>query len=424
MASAGLALLLGYWLPRILFRRPPSATALLMLTGLAAFHLVPGMPQTPSPVEAPALWERTSELVVIIVLFATGLRIDEIPAYRRWRPTIRLLAVSMPVSIAAVALLGVGFVGMSAAGAVILGAVLAPTDPVLAGDVQVGPPLEGGEHPVRFTLTTEAGLNDGLAFPFVALGLVIAADGLNPSAWGLTWLLQDVLYRVGIGAALGALIGWALGRILFTGRFGTALADTGPGVIALAGVLICYGAVELAEGYGFIAVFVAGLVCRRVEAEHLFHRRLHNFSEAIEQAITAVLLVLLGSILPALWPYLDWQHAVLGLGLLLVIRPLSAWLCLLGTDLVGRERAVTAFFGVRGVGSIYYLGYAARHGNLAEAGQAWALVAFTILASSLLHGLTARPLVHRVIGSLARAPASPSPSSPAKAGGVADHSAG
>lgn len=259
---------------------------------------------------------------------------------------------------------------------------------MLAGDVQVGPPLEGGEHPVRFTLTAEAGLNDGLAFPFVYLGLLIAARGAAPADWLVEWLVRDVLYRILVGIVVGAAVGWLLGRSLFSARGRSALEKGGPGVIAFAAVLLCYGIVELVEGYGFIGAFVAGLVCRRVEEKHHFHQRLHAFSEAIEHALTAILLVLLGSTLPALWPALDWRHTVIGFGLLLVIRPLAGWLALQGTDLPSGDRWIVGFFGVRGIGSIYYVGYATGHIEFVNESQLWALVAYTIFASAVLHGTT------------------------------------
>jgi sodium/hydrogen antiporter len=388
MAALGAVIFLAHWVPRLLFRRAVSSSALLMLLGLAAYAFIPGMPEALDPTVSPRLWEISSEIVVIIVLFATGLRIDSVGSWRRWRPTVGLLAVTMPLTIAALALLGWGLAGMTLAGTILLGAVLAPTDPVLAGDAQVGPPLEGGEHPVRFALTAEAGLNDGLAFPFVYLGLLVAALGAESSNWFSEWMLRDVLYRIAVGAVLGAAVGWVLGKSLFHARGGETLGKTGPGVIALAAVLLCYGVVELAEGYGFIAVFVAGLICRRVEERHQFHRRLHSFSESIEHAVTAVLLVMLGSTLPSLWPVLDWHHSIIGFGLLLVVRPLTGWLGLLGTDLAPRERWTVAFFGVRGVGSVYYLAYASSHVEFVNEDQLWALVAFTIFASTILHGAT------------------------------------
>lgn len=389
MAATGVTLLLAYWLPQLLFRRSIASSALLMFFGLLIYSFVPGMPLALDPTHDPRVWEEVSEIVIIVVLFATGLRIDRISGYRLWLPTVRLLLIAMPLTIAAVALSGWALAGMTIGGAVLLGAALAPTDPVLAGNVQVGPPMEGGEHPVRFALTTEAGLNDGLAFPFVYLGLLIAAFGADPSTWLAEWLLQDVLYRIVVGVAGGAAVGWILGKILFAVPRWNTLAESGPGVIALAGVLLCYGAVELAEGYGFIAAFVAGVVCRRAEETHDFHRRLHVFSMSIEHALTAILLVLLGSILPALWPVLDWRHSVIGFGLIFVIRPLAAAVSLIGTPLPPGDRAVVSFFGVRGIGSVYYLAYAAGHVEFINEEQLWALVGFTIFASTVIHGLTA-----------------------------------
>jgi hypothetical protein len=159
---------------------------------MAGFWLIPDMPKALDPREASRIWELTSEIAVIVALFGTGIRIDNLASYRRWRPTIRLLVLAMPLTIAGVAFLGYAFAGMTLAGAILLGAVLAPTDPVLAEDVQVGSPTEGGEHPVRFALTTEAGLNDGLAFPFVYLGLIVGSAAFSATSLLTEWLLHDV----------------------------------------------------------------------------------------------------------------------------------------------------------------------------------------------------------------------------------------
>lgn len=393
LVALGASLLLSYWLPRLFLRRPPTATALLMVCGMVVSLLFPDVVAGIDPTQNPAIWEIAAELVVIVVLFATGLRIDELGGWRLWRPTIGLLAVTMPLTIAAVAFLGWSLAGMTVGGAILLGAVLAPTDPVLAGDLQIGPPLEGKEHPVRFALTTEAGLNDGLAFPFVYLALHIASQGADPALWLGDWLAWDVLYRIAVGTGLGIVIGWLLGRILFAVPAWNTLAASGPGVLALAGVFIAYGAVELAEGYGFIAAFVAGVVCRRAEARHHFHQRLHAFANSIEHAITAILLVLLGSVMPSLWPHLNWSHTIIGFSLILVIRPLAGMLGLFTTPLSLRERAMVSIYGVRGIGSLYYLGYASTHVEFIDEGALWALVAFTIFASTVIHGLTASSTV-------------------------------
>ncbi|WP_293679129.1 cation:proton antiporter [uncultured Phenylobacterium sp.] len=398
LAALGVAIILAYWLPRFVSGREPAASALLIGLGWAMFGWVPGMPQALSPAAAPKVWELVSELCVIVGLFGVGLRIDRLFDLRRWSPTIRLLAVGMPVTIAAMAFLGWYGAGLGLAAALLLGSVLAPTDPVLAGDVQVGRPTEGGEHPVRFTLTTEAGLNDGLAFPFVHLSLALAAAMAFAPGLLETWVLRDVLYRISMGAICGAAIGWLLGKVLFDFPRENALAKTEAGVFALAGVFVAYGVTELAEGYGFIAAFVSGLTLRRSESDHAFHVRLHDFSETIEHALTAMLLIGLGAVMPALLAHLDIAGALIGLALILVIRPAAGMLALIGSPLAGRQRWVVAFYGVRGVGSIYYLSYAGSHTELAGLDRLWAITAFVVLVSTVLHGFSAAFAVERATG--------------------------
>lgn len=396
LGAIGGVVILAYWLPRFVTRREPAASGLLILFGMAAFTLIPGLPAVPDPRHAPHPWEVVAELTVIVALFGTGLRIDNLSSLTRWGPTLRLLVVAMPLTILSVAVMGYTIAGMTVAGAILLGAVMAPTDPVLAGDVQVGPPHEGGEHPVRFALTTEAALNDGLAFPFVYLGLLVAAEGLAPGAWIGEWLLYDVVWRIVVGAAMGAAGGWMLGQILFVLPRDAPLADTASGIVALAGILLCYGTTELVEGYGFIAVAVAGLAIRRVEGDHAFHRRLHDFTEAVEHALTAVLLIALGAVMPTLLGGLTFAGAAIALLLLLVVRPLAGWMSLARSDLAGRDRWVVAFYGVRGIGSIYYLAYAAGKVEFWNEDQLWALVGFTILVSALGHGFTSGIAMERL----------------------------
>ena len=388
LAVVGVIVIVAQWLPRLISKREPVAAPLMILFGAGATLLIPEMPTLPDPRQTPLPWELVSELTILVALFGAGMRIDSLRPWKRWIPTVRMLGIAMPLTILAVALLGIGFAGLTVAGAILLGAVLAPTDPVLAADVQVGPPQEGMEHPVRFTLTTEAGLNDGLAFPFVYLGLIVAAEGLYPGTWALDWFLRDIVFRIALGIVMGWVGGKALGYILFSVPKGAILAETGSGVIALAGVLLCYGSTELLEGYGFISVAVLGLTLRRMEEDHHFHRRLHDFSESIEHALTAVLLIALGSVMPILFADLTWTHFVLAILLILVIRPLSGWIALLKTGLDSRSRAVISIYGVRGMGSIYYLCYAGSHMEFIDEAQLWSLIALVILISTVLHGVS------------------------------------
>lgn len=397
LAAVGLAIILAYWLPRFVSGREPAASALLIGLGWLLFGWIEGGPEAISPTAAPKPWEVVSELCVIVGLFGVGLRIDRVFDLPRWGPTIRLLAIAMPLTILGVAALGWQAAGMTLAGALLLGSVLAPTDPVLAGDVQVGRPTEGGEHPVRFTLTTEAGLNDGLAFPFVHLSLALGAAALTPQLLG-DWAALDVAYRIVVGVICGVGVGWLLGKVLFEFPRENALAETEAGVFALAGVFVAYGVTELAEGYGFIAAFVAGVSLRRVESEHAFHVRLHDFSETIEHALTAMLLIGLGAAMPALLSALDATGVLIALALVLVIRPVAGLASLAGSRLRGRERLVVAFYGVRGVGSIYYLSYAGSHMELKNEAELWAITALTVLVSTVLHGFSAAFAVERATG--------------------------
>lgn len=392
----GLAVLLAYWLPRLFSAREPAAAGLLIGLGFLIFGWVPGAPAAINPINVPAPWEILSELCVIAGLFGVGLRIDKLKDFDRWGPTVRLLVIAMPFTILAVAALGWQLGAMTLGGGLLLGAVLSPTDPVLAGDLQVGKPNEGGEHLVRQTLTAEAGLNDGLAFPFVYLAVAIASGGVLEAPTLIDWLWRDVFYRILVGAISGLAIGRLLGFLLFEFPRENALAKTEAGVFALAGVFIAYGLTELLEGYGFVAVFIAGVTLRRTESKHDYHTRLHTFSENIEHALTAVLLIALGASLPALLPGLSLPDIVIAVALIVLIRPLIGWFSLLGSKLKGRQRMVVAIYGVRGIGSIYYLGYAGSHLELQNEAELWAITALAIVLSTVLHGFTAAFAVEKV----------------------------
>jgi NhaP-type Na+/H+ or K+/H+ antiporter len=383
---AGVAIVTAYWLPRFVSGREPAASALLIAAGAICALSLAEPPPLFMPISDPGLWEILSEMTVIVALFATGMRLDIVRPFTRWRVTWRLLAVAMPLTIAAMVLVGLA-AGWPLASALLLGAVLAPTDPVLAGDVQVGPPTEGGEHPVRFALTTEAGLNDGLAFPFVYLALAAVA-GLTGTEF-VSWFGYDLVYRILAGTIAGVVAGWGLGQVVFRWPARNVLADTGSGVLALAGVLICYGLAEIVHGYGFIACFVGGLAFRRVEVAHSFHGNLHVFNLAIEHALTAVLLLMTGAALGTYWAQVTWEHVAIAAALVFAIRPLVGWVTLAGTGLPPRERFVTAAFGVRGIGSIYYLAFAAGATQMPVLADLWLVVLVTIALSAMIHGFSA-----------------------------------
>lgn len=349
-----------------------------------------------SPLADSEVFERTSELAVCIALFATGLKLDRPARPRAWGSPARLLGLAMPLTIAAVALFGSVAMGLSLGAAIALGAILAPTDPVLAGDVGVGPPGDEDRSEPRFAITGEAGLNDGLAFPFVWLAVVVAADGDEGTLFD--WVLVDVAYKLVVGVAAGALVGYALAAVAVRLRDRRLLAPELDGWLAVGAVLLLYGMAEALSGYGFLAAFAGGLAFRRYEYAHEYNRRVHAGAETVEKFAELGIILLLGS-----------SVTVAGLGepglvgwllvplLLVVIRPLAVAVSLVGSRMTGSERAFVGWFGVRGIGSLYYVAVVIGAGVLSEAEERtlfWTVVA-VVVTSIVAHGVTAAPLSRR-----------------------------
>ncbi|WP_110642109.1 cation:proton antiporter [Salinicola sp. CPA57] len=387
LGGFGLLILLVAWVPVLIKGLPLSLPIICIGIGMAFFLLIgEGALQ---PRNYPQTTEILTELTVIISLAGAGLRIDDPLKWRVWADTGRLLSITMPLTIAATAALCALALGFPWETAILLGAVIAPTDPVLAADVQVGPPRSGPSDKVRLSLTSEAGLNDGLAFPFTFLAIAVAIHGTQLGEWTWHWLLVDVLWRIVAGAGAGWLTGWLLAMFMFhSGKL--SLASTGQGFVALGGTFITYAGAEAIHGYGFIAVFVGALALRSTQKEvHDYHVRLHDFTEEIERLLMMLLLVLFGgSLAGPLLDGLSWPMAFAGLAILFVVRPLTGMIGLIGSQMKSRERAVVSLFGIRGVGSFYYLAYATNQESFGQIDSAWTLVSFIVLVSILFHGMT------------------------------------
>jgi NhaP-type Na+/H+ or K+/H+ antiporter len=395
-ALLGVGALLAGVLPRLLERRPLSMPIAFLVLGMIVFALPTGIPR-PDPLAHPGIATHLTEIGVIVALMGAGLKIDRPLGWLRWASTWRLLAIAMPVTIAAVALLGWWWAGLAPAAALLLGAALAPTDPVLASDVQVGEPTgdEDSEDEVRFALTSEAGLNDGLAFPFVYAAIAVALHGLAPSRWLANWLGWDVLYKGAVGVGGGLLIGWLLGRLFFRARWEKVrLAHHSEGFLALAATFLAYGLVEIAGGYGFLAVFVAARTIRSAERSHEYHQVLHDFAEQVERLLTVLLLLLFGgAVVGGLLAPLTWPAALVGLALVVAVRPLAGWMSLRGAPGRPAEHWVIATFGIRGIGSFYYLAYATAHAAFPDSALIWATVGLVVIVSVVAHGVAATPVM-------------------------------
>ncbi|HYD29835.1 MAG TPA: cation:proton antiporter [Azospirillaceae bacterium] len=392
LVCVGVLVLLVAWLPMVLKELPLSLPILCVAFGFGLFQ-IPVL-DFPDPLRYPEVTERLTEFIVIVALMGAGLKLERPLRWRSWLVTWRLLGITMPLSIVAIALIGWGVLGLPAAAAMLLGAALAPTDPVLAADVQVGPPRSGEEDEVRFSLTSEAGLNDGLAFPFTNLAIAMALAGPEPGAWTLEWLGMDVVWKLAAGVGVGWLVGKGLGLLTFALPNRAQLARTGDGFVSLGITLIAYGLTELAHGYGFLAVFIAALALRHEERGHSYHETLHDYIEQTERLLMMTLLVLFGGALAhGLLDSLTWTAALAALAILFVVRPLAGFAGLWGSRLPFHEQAIIGFFGIRGIGSFYYLAYALNEADFVEPDFLWAVVGFIVLASIVVHGASVTPVM-------------------------------
>jgi len=430
----GVAVLGGAVLPGPLRRLPLSLPMIVVAAGMVLFSLPVGL-DGPRPGADDDIAERLTELVVIVSLTGAGLKLTRRVGWRSWMTTWRLLGITMPLTVAAIAVLGVTVLGLPIAGAILLGAVIAPTDPVLASEVQLAGPssgdssgggvdgsdsdesidatdeASGDDDPIRFALTSEAGLNDGLAFPITNLAIAVAVGG----NWFVGWLVDDVIVKLSIGLVVGYVLGRVIGRFTFRRNSALAFASSGEALVAFGITLTVYGMTELVHGYGFLAVFVAAVTLRQHQPEHAYHATLHDFADALERIASLLFLLLLGgAAVDGALDALTVPGAVVALLIVILVRPLTGWVGLIGEPLSSSTKWTIAFFGIRGMGTIYYLAHAVNEEFFPAAREVWAVAVLTILISIVVHGVTAGPVLHRLDRRRRRTPATryPRPAPP------------
>lgn len=388
LAVLGLAAVGAAILPRVLDGIPLSIPIVFLVLGMVFYSMPIGL-NGPSVDTEGQEAERLTEFVVIVSLMGAGLKLGRPIGWDGWQVTWRLLGIAMPLTIAGIALIAAGPLGLPLASAVLLGAVLAPTDPVLASDVQLqGPSEDDADDVVRFSLTSEAGLNDGLAFPFINLAVAMAAGG----SWLLGWVVEDVVVKLSVGVLAGWLLGRLVAHLAFSVRSVTALSRTSEGFVAIGATLLVYGVTELAHGYGFLGVFVAAVTIRNQERDHDYQQVLHDFAETTERLASVLFLVLLGgSVVDGAWDGLTPLGVVAAVAIVVVVRPLAGWIALALSDTDRAERVVIAFFGIRGMGSVYYLAHAVTEERFDAAREVWAVAILVIVLSIVVHGAAATP---------------------------------
>jgi NhaP-type Na+/H+ or K+/H+ antiporter len=416
------ALLLARGLTSSILKRLPFTPAIVYLavglligpTMLGVFHF--------NPLKDSALLQVLTEVAVLISLFSAGVKMPVPVSFARWRTPILLASLSMTISVGLVAAFAHYLLGLPLGAGVLLGAILAPTDPVLATDVQTRHP--GDRNQLRFTLSCEAGMNDGSAFPFVMLGLGLL--GLHELGdFGLRWALVDVIWATAAGIAIGLIAGAALARLVWKLRGEPPEHELMDDFLGLGLIGVVYGVSVLVHAWGFLAVFFAAVALRQTEVKlagagrdcpdrphagrvepgaagagldeaptPTVSGRSLIFKEHLERLSELMLVLLIGGTLYVnSW---SWRAVGLALFLFMVARPVSVLASLLGTRTSWPMRGMIGWFGVRGIGSLYYLMYAIQHG-LPE-NLALELIRLTLIAVSLsilVHGTSVKPLMSR-----------------------------
>ena len=382
-------------------RLPLSYALIYLLVGIGlgpyGFKLIQLRPEA-------QFLERLTEFVVIVSLFSCGLKMNRPLNLWTWNSTARLIGFLMPISIFGVACVGHFFLKLDWGPAILLGAILAPTDPVLASEVQLAHIEDRDE--LRFGLTSEGGLNDALSFPFVYFGIYSLKDS-NWQNWFKEWVAIDLIWAIAAGIVMGILVAKAVTWFDKQLQRFRPVDELMEDFIALSTILLTYSLTEVVNGYGFLAVFVAGMVVQQSYRNPEKPLSQLHFTERIEKLMEIGTILILGSLL-RLEPMLAFAgESLLVAGLLIVaIRPVGAWISTIGSSFHPARRWLFGWFGIRGVGSLYYLTYAFGKGLKGELGEKIAWITYTtVVISVIVHGISSTPLMswyeHRIKGNSA-----------------------
>ena len=406
---------------------PVTTSAMCLVLGVAIGPM--GLDVLKLDISDSSVWmEHLTEVAVVFSLFVSGLKLRLPLKNRTWRVAFGLAGPVMILCIAGLCLALHYLFGLSWGVSMLIGAMLAPTDPVLAALVQVNDARD--DDRVRFGLSGEAGLNDGTAFPFVILGLLMLRE--DGSGFLGEWLLRNVLWAVPAGLLVGYWMGRGIGKLTLSMRIKNADSTLSPNdYLALALIALAYVVAEWIQGYGFLSVFAAGLGLRQAEvkstdeaappAEHLVQPVVGHetvdpqqavlgdteslddgqlaagvmmsdmlaFGSLVERSMEVFLVTLLGVVLANHW---DWRALAIGALLFAVIRPLSVLAMPWGRLLDGPQRLLIGWFGIRGIGSLFYLFFALNHDLQPEVAQLCINLTLSVVALSILvHGVTTQP---------------------------------
>lgn len=391
MVGLGMATLIMAWLPSFSRKIKISYPIILLAIGAILFFLkIPLL--WPDPLWPDKWLMYISEMIVIISLMGAGLKIGNNYSWKSWKIPFRLVMITMPLCMLAVYFLGVHLLSLSLPAAILLAATLAPTDPVLAAEVQIKE-IEQKENSLatQFALTGEAGINDGVAFPFVFMAVLVAKAGSWENFDLFDWFLDKFLLKIILGIVVGYIIGHSIGYLL--DRLYAIKGMQYPhDFVVISITLTTYGIAELLHGYGFLAVFVAALSIRYEEEKHRrIEEKMYHFVEETERFLLVIWIILFGgSILNGLLSFTDWRGVIFALSFIFLIRPVAGIIGMWDLKKPFSEKLATSFLGIRGIGSFFYLAWAFVETELFEEKvELYALTALVVLFSIIIHGISA-----------------------------------
>lgn len=362
----------------------------ILIGGLAAALSLPIINPLGSQTETKII-AHASEMIVIIALTGAGLAIDLPASWKNWRSTWRLLIITMPITMLGISLVGIYALSLPLATAVLLATSLASTDPVMARSVQVGPP-NSDQTGESTALTAEAGLNDGLSFPFVYFAIGLVGISMADFNWA-EWFGYYLFYKIFIAVLIGFGFGWILTKFIFSPIGDANSGRAYPALVVLGSTFLAYGLTEILEGYGFLAVFLAARSGRRLSEDtdaEPYEKAAHHSADQLESILLAVLLLwfgaFVGTYMLQAW---TWSDLLFALFILFILRPIAGMLGLIGVGCEAKSKFQISFFGIRGMGTIFYIAYAMTVADFQDIDVVWRIASLTIVLSTLIHGCLA-----------------------------------
>nr|WP_289846565.1 cation:proton antiporter [Zobellia galactanivorans] len=390
------------FMPLVLSRIKVSFTVPLLLIGFIIYYI--GIPiNWPNPIWDHKHVKTFTEIIVIISLLGAGLKLGMRYSFAHWRNSLRLIVITMPLYILFLSLICHCFLGFDGASSLLIAAVCAPTDPVLAAELQLKKDemYNKKNTGMRYLLTSEAGLNDGMAFPFVYLA-ILWSQSTSFTNIGLTyWFGYYMVFKISGAVIIGSLLGYGFSyfiRNLRSSQKNKVLS----GFVGIGLAFLSFSLAEVLDTYGFLSTFFTGLF-----VQYHYHKKLKQteetsnmnsnedkqeillFNEKVEEFLIMIWTLLFGGFVASgILNFTTWPSVLIALFTILIIRPITGKIALMGTHFSEPKKWAISSFGIKGVGSFFYLAFALDEGGFTLPNEIYAFVSCVVVLSILIHGLT------------------------------------